>query len=382
MAAQTLKPDTAPLTTGLSSIFVQVGDRRMEAKLRPDLGRGVFDVFVEADGEVDGEDRMRFFQVEATDGWPVVTDVTERVEAEIVARQNRLDERRERDKVGTEARLQVAANSTPTTVRKDHDAVIDEWSDTAGVKRLRVRTPLQRLHASRLLTGRQFSAGQALHEDFLLSQMVRQPADEGGGRAGYGNGGADACFETTAVMASTRITRARIRCDRQDPAIWPVVDAVAIREVTVSDLADSSRGRDRAPYMLALRAGLDIIGDGYGMPSGYATTQVRVGSLSVPMEVAEDHEDLWRARSLNGWPWTAEGKTAGDVYALARTEMRGRVARILGFGPYRDSDYGDAIDADRAAGKAAEAERKADERRRADLLSSAVTSERKRVVSR
>lgn len=366
-----------PLVVGLASIFVTLNGQRVVADARPDLGREIFATFVEEEGE----EVPRYFRVERSEEWPNVIDITEEIEGRLIARQRRTEERLQRERDEAMSRLQRAANQTPTTIRRDDDAVTDEWSETAGVKRLRIRTPLQRLHAKRLLTGRQFSAGQALHEDHLLAMMVRQPAEVGGG-GGFENGGGTACFETAAIEASTRITKARIRCDRQDTGIWPVVWAVAIKEATVSGLAGSDRSRDTAPYMLALRSGLDVIGDCYGLPSDYTRTEVRVGHISVLMEIAEDHENLWRARSLNGRPWLAEGKTAGEVYTQARTEMRERVFRRLGFGPYRDSDIAMAVDADREAAKAARTRRIEAEEAQRKLAATEATTERERVVRR
>lgn len=226
--------------------------------------------------------------------------------------------------------------------------ITEKPADAVGVVRYRVRTPLQKLHGSRRLTGRQFSAGQALREDDLLSMMVRQPADPDSRRGLLGNGGG-ACFETAAIDAANRIARVRRACDAVSPLLWPVVQAVVIQEQTITELAGSERGRDTRPYMLALKVGLDVVGDCYGLPTEFTSATVRLNGATAQMEVMEEPNGSWRTRSLNDRPWMFEARTVNEVFIAARAELRARVAAILGPGEHPDAHVGAALKADRIA---------------------------------
>lgn len=280
-------------------------------------------------------------------------------------------------------RERIAAADATTTVAHQERArgLVKEIADAAGAFLYRARSPLQKLHGKRLLTGRQFSAGQVLHEDSIRATMVRQPPDPDAPRDGLGDGGG-ACWETGAIEAANRITAACRLCDTVNPLLWPVVQAVVIQEQTVSELAGSDRARDRRPFMTALRLGLDVVGDCYGMPDGYITTKVFVGGITVPCEMIEDADQTWRARSLNGRSWQAEAKTVDELYRIARAEMLARVRRIIGEGDHDVKLIAQAVEADRRASEQRE-------QRRARAASEVtlqrvheVIEERRRVVKR
>ncbi|MGF7178379.1 hypothetical protein [Azospirillum doebereinerae] len=366
-----------------ASITVRIGGQPVDAEARPDLGKGLYAAWV----EIDGEDVARYYRLDGSGKGAVLVDVTPQVAADLAARQRRADERLEREQREGEARLRRASGETLKDARSRHGDVIEEHSDKAGVKRLRSRSPIQILHAKHWLTGRQFSAGQALHEDYMRAQMVHQPLEAGSAPdSGDGGGG---CFETAALEAAARVERVRACCDQLDGRLWPVVRAVVLRERTATEVASSARSEDRRAILVSLRAGLDVTGDCYGLQSGYARTQVRVGVFWVPVELAQDfnevqgkHGELWRSRTLNGWPWIVEARTASEVYAQARAEVDRRVTDRLGPGPHASAAMGVVLAEDRKAASNAAAQRAASARIAEDRRAKAAAAERARVVRR
>lgn len=348
MTKPTRKPAPPP------SVFVEVDGRMVEADARPDLGRGIYAAWV----EIDGDDAPRYYRLDGSPDCLVPVDVTAQVSADLADRQRRADERLEREQRESEARIRRASGETLKDARSRHGDVVEEHSDKAGVKRMRSRSPIQVLHAKHWLTGRQFSAGQELHEDYMLAQMVHQPLEAGPGPdSGDGGGG---CFESAALEAAARVDRVRGCCDQLDGRLWPVVRAVVLDERTATEVAHSARSEDRRAVLVSLRAGLDLAGDCYGLRSGYTQAQVHVGPFEVPVELTQDfdevsgkHGELWRSRSLNGIAWIVEARTVGGVFALARAELDRRVVERLGPGRHPVSALGAALLADRkAAGEA------------------------------
>lgn len=368
------KPPRKP--TPPPSVFVEVDGRMVEADARPDLGRGIYAAWV----EIDGDDAPRYYRLDGVGKEAVPVDVTAQVSADLAARQRRADERLEREQRESEARIRRASGETLKDARSRHGDVVEEHSDKAGVKRLRSRSPIQILHAKHWLTGRQFSGGQALHEDHMLAQMVRQPRETGpGADSGDGGGG---CFESAALQAAARVDRVRACCDQLDGRLWPAVWAVVLEERTATEIAGSRVSRDRAPVLVSLRAGLDVAGDCYGMRSDYAATQVYVDAFGVPMELIQDHDARWRSRTLNGRPWIVEARAASEVYALARAEIERRVEERLGPGRHSSSAVGAALAADRMIATGASMQRAARMRNAAEEQTKGAAAERARVVRR
>lgn len=188
----------------------------------------------------------------------------------------------------------------------------------------RVTPPYEYLWNRNLLTDRQYIAARRLHEDWELGQgayevpegmaLDEDRVDEGS----YGSDGGP----TAAMLAAIERMRAVAKAIRgHQVGMWEVVQAVVVEGASVSTLADSKRAEDRRPYMRALRIGLDVTGDAYGMPSDCVRTKVFVEGVLVIAEVHEDADGTWRGRSLDGRRWEEEAPRLAELLRLAKAEV-------------------------------------------------------------
>lgn len=219
----------------------------------------------------------------------------------------------------------------PGPTARDSRPSVQEFTERAGVKRNRILSPLQLLYRRNLLTLRQLSAGQSLVDDAETALGVTQPPDESR---------ASPCREPDGRMvamlaASDRVAQARKAAEAQHPAAWAMVRAVALDEMSVTAVTGSRKAPDRKPFLLALRVGLDAVGDSYGYVSEFVTTYVLVDGIPAGrIEVTEDANGnardggtrtSWRSRSISyrgvTLPWIAEAETSGDLYHAAKAKI-------------------------------------------------------------
>lgn len=327
-----------------------------------------------------GEKGVQFWSVSLAGDWPQPVEVTATV-AELLTRRLAASLAASRDRQRREhERLREAAETTTIGHQRKFREIEEEVADRAGAFRHRARTPLQILHAGRHLTGRQFSAGQALAEDHLLAQMVRQPPEPDMPQVLNPDGG---CWQQAALDAMGRVEQARRACERTRDGAWTMVRAVVLEERTVSDVAGSGLARHRRPFMTALRIGLDAVGDCYRLPSGVLTTQVFLAGITVPLEFTEDSDGrsvVQRSVTLNGRPWVVEARSIGEVYRLAKDELRRRVVEVLGEGDHAAVDIGRALEFDRRATVAREVVRGTRQAERSERRLAEIEAERRRVL--
>jgi len=131
------------------------------------------------------------------------------------------------------------------------------------------------------------------------------------------------------------VARARKAAEAEHPAAWGMVRAVALDERTVTDVAGSRKAPDRKPFLLALRVGLDAVGDSYGHVSPFVRARVLVDGVPLgEIEVTEDAignardggtRVSWRARSITcrgvSLPWIEEAETMGALYHAAKARI-------------------------------------------------------------
>ena len=231
-------------------------------------------------------------------------------------------------------RVTAAVNRPPVPpgpTAHDSRPSVREFTERAGVKRTRLITPLQLLYRRNLLTIRQLSAGQSLVDDAEIALGVDQPPDETR---------TSLCREPDGRMvamlaASTRVAKARKAAEAAHPAAWGMVRAVALDEKTVTAVAGTDKAATRRPFLLALRVGLDAVGDSYGHTSPFVRTRVMVDGVPLgEIEVTEDANGnakdggtrvSWRVRSISchgvTLPWISEAETMGELYHAAKARL-------------------------------------------------------------
>ena len=208
---------------------------------------------------------------------------------------------------------------------------VEEFTERAGVKRTRIITPLQLLYRRNLLTIRQVSAGQSLVDDAETALGVDQPPDDTRTSIPYDSGG----YLVVMLAAADRVTKARKAAEAEHPAAWGMVQAVALDEMSVTAVTGSQKAPVRKPFLLALRVGLDAVGDSYGHTSPFVRTRVLADGVPLgEIEVTEDANGnardggtriSWRSRSISYGgvtrSWISEAETMGTLYHAAKARI-------------------------------------------------------------
>ena len=232
------------------------------------------------------------------------------------------------DRITAAARRSPAA---PGPTARDSRPSVQEFTERAGVKRTRIITPLQLLYRRNLLTIRQLSAGQSLVDDAEIALGVDQPPDEAR---------TSLCREPDGRMigmlaASNRVAKALKAAEAEHPAARAMVRAVALDETAITVITGAMKGAERKPYMLALRVGLDAVGDSYGHTFPFVRTRVLADGIPLgEIEVTEDANGnardggtrvSWRSRSIScrgvTLPWISEAETMGALYHAAKARI-------------------------------------------------------------
>lgn len=234
---------------------------------------------------------------------------------------------------------QVARVGAVSPERHRRDVVV-EGTMRAGQSRARALTALATLNGRGLLTMRQFEAGDRLGQDAKVVAGARDASDDedvgGGGGSGLAVDGGRS-WEDFAVAAAMRMDAARQAC--QDAGafdgapVWGMVEAVVLREATLTQAAGGTARSVQRRAKAALRVGLEAVGDVYGLRPDVTTTQVLADGMPVPLVFCEDRDGLdrnealcaqFRAVSLGGRRWRAVADTMSELYAAARAELRSR----------------------------------------------------------
>lgn len=175
-------------------------------------------------------------------------------------------------------RKKTVVSFTETPERRRHAYIEDHPTDQAGVTGRRVSPPIERLLARGSISGRMFSAGQALQKDYEIGVC--------GGREGR--------EETVPGIRSTGMTitpseiqidaltayKRALRCLGEHLA--HIVVAVCCYERDVS-IAAGQIGQDRQEVMGVLKAGLKTLADHYRLAGAdhYAQPTVDMSSRRV-----------------------------------------------------------------------------------------------------
>jgi hypothetical protein len=229
----------------------------------------------------------------------------------------------------TAASKHRATEQGPTA--QDARPSVQEFTERAGVKRTRIITPLQLLYQRNLLTVRQLSAGQSLVDDAETALGVDQPPDEARTSLCREPGGRMLAM----IEAGNRVAKARKAAEAEHPAAWAMVKAVALEEMSVSAVTGTKKAPDRKPFLLALRVGLDAVGDSYGHTTAFVRTRVLadgvpIGSIEVTEDANGNDRDggtriSWRARSITcrgvTLPWVSDAATMGALYHAAKVRI-------------------------------------------------------------
>lgn len=233
----------------------------------------------------------------------------------------------------TEQTARVGA-MTPREHRAARGGVVDEAMIIAGQTRSRALTALGTIRQRDLLTTRQFEAGDRMAQDAKVMAGAREPKDEGeippDANGGY-------AWEDFMVEAGRRLDLARATCQSMAPfegvSPWLMVERVVIRDETLTDAAGGTSKSVQRRAKIALRIGLDAIGDAYRLPGAVTRTNVFFDGIPVPMTATEDLDGkdrnenvqrVWRAISLAGKPWVEVSDTISDLYEVAKRRLKDR----------------------------------------------------------
>jgi len=223
---------------------------------------------------------------------------------------------------------------TPKEHRAARGGVVDEAMAIAGRTRSRALTALGTIRQRDLLTTRQFEAGDRMAQDAKVMAGAREakdeaviPVDADGGYA----------WEDFMVEAGRRLDLARATCQSMAPfegvSPWLIVEAIVLRDRPLTDAVGSNSASVLRRTKVALRIGLDAIGDAYRLPAAVTRTSVLSGGIPVEMTFVEDldgrdrQEELrrvLRSIKLDGRPWVAVSETMNDLYEVAKKRLKSR----------------------------------------------------------
>ncbi|WP_376957703.1 hypothetical protein ABNQ39_11280 [Azospirillum sp. A26] len=226
----------------------------------------------------------------------------------------------------------ASASKTPRHHREAHGGLVDEETMAGGRTRSRALTALGTIRQRDLLTTRQWEAGDRLAQDAKIIAGAREAKDD---VACDGGGTRD--WEDFAIAASRRLNLAREVCQSmawyEGVSPWVLVERVVLQDQALTDAVGSKAQSVVRRGKVALRIGLDAVGDAYGLPAAVTRTNVLRDGIPVPMTVTEDldgkdrQEELrrvWRSITLDGKPWVATGETMPDLYEVAKKRLKER----------------------------------------------------------
>ena len=220
---------------------------------------------------------------------------------------------------------------TPREHRAARGGVVDEETMAGGRMRARALTSLGTLQQRSLLTMRQHEAGYRLEQDAKVVAGAREAKEDA-----VGDGLPPARdWEDFVIEAGRRINKAREVCMGaawfEGVCPWLMVEAVAVLDRALTDAAGSKSASVLRRGKIALRIGLDAVGDAYGLPAAITRTNVLRDGIPVPMTVTEDLDGrdrqddvrrIWRSIKLAGKPWVAVADTMSDLYGLAKKNLK------------------------------------------------------------
>ncbi len=223
---------------------------------------------------------------------------------------------------------------TPKEHRAARGGVVDEATAIAGQTRSRALSALGTIRQRDLLTTRQFEAGDRMAQDAKVMAGAREAKDEAAlppdANSGY-------AWEDFMVEAGRRLDLARATCQSMAPfegvSPWLMVERVVMKDETLTDAAGGTSRSVQRRAKIALRIGLDAIGDAYKLPGAVTRTNVLLNGIPVPMTLTEDldgrdrHEELqrlWRTIKLGDKPWVAVAGSMAELYEVAKKRLKER----------------------------------------------------------
>ncbi|CAO3445792.1 hypothetical protein [Azospirillum argentinense] len=312
---------------------------------------------------IGGHEYPRHYRVTIAGDGLRLEDATEHIALKLIERSKAAVQR---EKGAQRVQIVQSAAKSPERHRADRGEVVREFTERAGLFRTRALTPIAMLANRGVVTPLQFEVGRKLRLDAEAMAGARESAETPGVVIDNPDG---RCWEDFAIEAGHRFNAAKEACRALEPfdgiEPWPVLEAIVLNEQTLTDVAGGSTSKAaQTRVKVALRRALEAAAPLYSIAVESVTTQVLVQGAQAPIEMTQEIDDTWRAMKLNGRPWVAIGKDAGEVYKQAKDVLLDLVKRKLG--PQRHpvadvyrvlgEDRRQAVDADLTA-KAASAER-------------------------
>lgn len=319
-AVQTVRVLPVPAAPAMLPVTLTVA---VSATRRADLP-DVFTAELEQSGRIVARRHFR----EGSEGPEDITDLV----AEILL--NRARTAKETGKLAQAERLANAMVETGKARRTARGSVVDEAMPIAGQTRSRALTALGTIRQRDLLTTRQFEAGDRMARDAKVLAGAREAKDDVppcqdsvGGLA----------WEDYAIEAGRRLALARTVCqsmaafDGLSP--WKLVEQVVLNDRALTEAIASKSASVVRRAKIALRIGLDAVGDAYDLPAAVTRTSVLIGGIPVPMMATEDidgrdrNDDLlrvWRSIKIDGKPVVLCGDSLGDLYVEAKKHMKSK----------------------------------------------------------
>ncbi|WP_372397082.1 hypothetical protein ABMY26_23725 [Azospirillum sp. HJ39] len=321
-----MKPATKPPTPAVSApaSLPVVLTLTVPAQRRADLP----DIYT-AEVEQRGRVLLRRHFRRAEDGG--TEDVTELVTEILLAKAKGV---KDAEQVVQAEQVARVGATTPNQHRAARGSVVGEQTAVAGKTRARALSSLDVIRKRDLLTTRQWEAGDRMAQDAKVVAGAREPKDE----AVVVDQNAGRAWEDFAIDAGNRLNLARETCQAmpsyEGTSPWTMVEGVVLLDRAITDIVASTNQNVLRRAKIALRIGLDAVGDVYRLPSAVTRTHVLgADGIPVPMTVTEDLDGLdrqeqqrrmWRSIKLGDRLYVAVGDTMSDLYAVAKTELKRR----------------------------------------------------------
>ncbi|BAI71488.1 hypothetical protein AZL_020270 [Azospirillum sp. B510] len=259
-----------------------------------------------------------------------VEDVTELVTEILLAKAKGV---KDAEQVVQAEQVARVGSTTPNQHRAARGRVVEQTA-VAGKTRARALSALGVIRQRDLLTTRQWEAGDRMAQDAKVVAGAREPKDE----AVVVDDSAGRSWEDFAIDAGSRLNLARETCQAmpsyEGTSPWTMVEGVVLLDRAITDIVASTNQNILRRAKIALRIGLDAVGDVYRLPSAVTRTHVLgADGIPVPMTVTEDLDGLdrqeqqrrmWRSIKLGDRLYVAVGDTMSDLYAVAKTELKRR----------------------------------------------------------
>lgn len=355
-----------------------------EAVLAKSLSRcpGVFVIELEGAAGV----QRRYYTASTSDGQVVLSDVSDEVARQLV---NRAQQRVTVEGQAVAEQARRVGTGRAEEARKQHATVADEVSDRAGVTRGRALSKAEAMVAEGKLSIRHGNAARDLATDVALMHGAR---DRGEPNDTPSNPMSGVCWEDFMVEAGERFAAVRAAVQAlplfEGVSPWTVVEAVVVREVGLTTVAGSNSRSVLRRHLIALRFGLDVVGDAYRHPSDVAASQVLTQGIPSTLQYIADPDGTWRGITLNSTRWLAAEraqsveKSAWALNNAARRYLLDLITEALGPGRHQVQAVAGVLDAHRRAAISRRMAAAAADGQREEQEAKEIAEEKRRVLAR